>query len=78
MGEVYRARDARVGRDVAIKVSAERFGERFEREAHAIAVLNHPHICAVYDMGPDFLVMEYVDGWYESLSCSVVSLAGLA
>jgi len=62
MGEVYRARDPRVGRDVAIKVSAERFSERFEREARAIAALNHPNICTLYDVGPNYLVMEFVEG----------------
>jgi serine/threonine protein kinase len=53
MGEVYKARDTRLNRTVAVKVSAEQFSERFEREAHAIAALNHPHICTVYDVGPD-------------------------
>jgi Tol biopolymer transport system component len=62
MGEVYRARDPRLGRDVAIKVSAEQFSDRFEREARAIAALNHPHICTLHDVGPDYLVMELVDG----------------
>src|SRR5262245_59643061 len=62
MGEVYRARDTRVLRDVAIKNSAERFSERFEREARAIAALNHPNVCTLYDVGPDYLVMELVDG----------------
>jgi serine/threonine protein kinase len=62
MGEVYRARDTRLGRDVAIKVSAERFSERFEREAKAIAALNHPNICHLYDVGPNYLVMELVEG----------------
>jgi len=62
MGEVYRARDTRVGREVAIKISVEQFGERFEREAQAIASLNHPNICTLYDVGPDFLVMELVEG----------------
>src|SRR5260221_12196427 len=62
MGEVYRARDPRVGRDVAIKVSAEQFNERFEREARAIASLNHPNICTLYDVGPNYLVMELVEG----------------
>ena len=62
MGEVYRARDTRLGRDVAIKVCAEHFGERFSREAHAIAALNHSHICHLYDVGPNYLVMEYLDG----------------
>ncbi len=62
MGEVYRAHDPRVGRDVAIKTSAERFGERFEREARAIAALNHPNICTLFDVGPNYLVMELVEG----------------
>jgi Tol biopolymer transport system component/predicted Ser/Thr protein kinase len=62
MGEVYRARDTRLERDVAIKVSAEHFGERFNREAKAIAALNHSHICQVYDVGPNYLVMEYLEG----------------
>jgi eukaryotic-like serine/threonine-protein kinase len=62
MGEVYKARDPRLGRDVAIKVSAARFSERFEREARAIAALNHPNICQIYDVGPDYIVMELIDG----------------
>jgi serine/threonine-protein kinase len=62
MGEVYRARDPRLNRAVAIKVSAARFSARFEREAQAIAALNHPHICQVYDIGPDYLVMEFIEG----------------
>ena len=62
MGEVYRARDTRLHRDVAIKVSMERFTERFEREARAVAALNHPNICTLHDVGPDYLVMELVDG----------------
>ena len=72
MGEVYRARDTRLRRDVAIKVLAGNVAhradlrERFEREARIIAALNHPHICVVYDVGHqdgiDFLVMEYLDG----------------
>jgi len=62
MGEVYRARDTRLGRDVAIKVAQERFSARFEREARAIAALNHPNICTLYDVGPDYLVMELVEG----------------
>ena len=62
MGEVYRARDPRLGRNVAIKISAERFSERFDREARAVAALNHPNICTLYDVGPDYLVMEYVQG----------------
>src|ERR1035438_7151455 len=62
MGEVYLARDTRLRREVAIKVSAERFSERFEREARAIAALNHPNICTLYDVGPNYLVMELVEG----------------
>jgi serine/threonine protein kinase/Tfp pilus assembly protein PilF len=62
MGEVYRARDARLNRDVAIKVSGAQFSERFEREAKAIAALNHPNICQIYDIGSNYLVMELVDG----------------
>src|SRR5580704_8442596 len=62
MGEVYRARDTRLGRDVAIKISKEHFNERFEREAHAVAALNHPHICQLYDVGPNYLVMEFAEG----------------
>ena len=62
MGEVYKARDTRLDRLVAIKVSKTEFSERFEREAKAIAALNHPHICQLYDVGPNYLVMEYVDG----------------
>jgi serine/threonine protein kinase len=62
MGEVYKARDMRLAREVAIKVSAEWFTERFEREARATASLNHPNICTLYDVGSDHLVMEYVEG----------------
>jgi serine/threonine protein kinase/Tol biopolymer transport system component len=62
MGEVYRAHDSRLKRDVAIKVSTAQFSERFEREAQAIAALNHPNICQLYDVGPNYLVMEYIEG----------------
>jgi serine/threonine protein kinase len=62
MGDVYRATDARLNRTVAIKVSAAQFSARFEREAKSIAALNHPNICQIYDIGPNYLVMEYVDG----------------
>jgi serine/threonine protein kinase/Tol biopolymer transport system component len=73
MGEVYRARDTRLGRDVAIKVLPERFisspdfRQRFEREARAISSLQHPHICVLYDVGHDdaageYLVMECLEG----------------
>jgi serine/threonine protein kinase len=62
MGEVYRATDPRTGRDVAIKISAERFSDRFSREVHAVAALNHPNICTLYDVGPNYLVMELIEG----------------
>src|SRR2546426_3838566 len=72
MGEVYKARDPRLNRTVAIKVLPQHIADmperkqRFEREAQAIAALNHPHICVVYDVGQDngvdFIVMEYLEG----------------
>ena len=62
MGEVWKARDTRLGREVAVKMCAEQFSERFEREAQAIAALNHPHICQLYDVGANYLVMEYIEG----------------
>jgi Tol biopolymer transport system component/predicted Ser/Thr protein kinase len=62
MGEVYRARDPRMGRDVAIKLAAERFSDRFDREVRAVAALNHANICQIYDVGPNYLVMELVEG----------------
>lgn len=62
MGEVFRAIDTRLGRAVAIKTCREQFGDRFHREARAISALNHPHICTLYDVGPDYLIMELVEG----------------
>jgi serine/threonine-protein kinase len=62
MGVVYRAVDTRLGRPVAIKVSGERYSDHFEREARAVAALNHPNICTLYDVGPDYLVMEFIEG----------------
>jgi eukaryotic-like serine/threonine-protein kinase len=62
MGEVYRARDTRLPREAAIKVSAARFTERFTREAQIVASLNHPNISTIYDVGDDYLVMELVEG----------------
>src|SRR5262245_46715126 len=62
MGEVSRARDTRLDRSVAIKFSAATFSDRFEREARAVAALNHTHICTLYDVGPNYLVMELVEG----------------
>jgi len=62
MGEVYKARDTRLDRMVAINISKERFSERFGNEARAVAALNHAHICQRYDVGPDYLVMEFIEG----------------
>jgi eukaryotic-like serine/threonine-protein kinase len=62
MGEVWKARDTRLGRIVAIKLLKGQHSERFEQEARAVAALNHPNICQIYDIGPDYLVLEYVDG----------------
>lgn len=62
MGEVWKARDTRLNRLVAIKRLKGEHGRRFAREARAIAALNHPHICQIYDVGPDYLVMEYIEG----------------
>lgn len=62
MGEVYQARDTRLQRIVALKTSNQQFSERFEREARAVAALNHPNICTLHDVGPNYLVMEFVEG----------------
>ena len=62
MGEVFKARDTRLDRMVALKTSTAQFSERFECEARAIAALNHPNICQLYDVGPDYLVMEFIEG----------------
>ena len=62
MGEVYKAHDPSAGRDVAIKVSQAKFSDRFNREARAVAALNHPNNGMLYDDGPDYLVLEYVEG----------------
>jgi eukaryotic-like serine/threonine-protein kinase len=62
MGSVYKARETRIERIVAVKVSKAEFGQRFEREARAVGSLNHTNICHLYDVGPNYLVMEYVDG----------------
>jgi Tol biopolymer transport system component/predicted Ser/Thr protein kinase len=66
MGEVWRGRDTRLDRSVAIKIVAPEFAKRFEREAKSISALNHPHICTLYDVGPNYLVMELLEG--ESLA----------
>ena len=62
MGEVWKACDTRLDRIVAVKISQGIFDERFEREARAIAAVNHPNICQLYDVGPNYLVIEYVEG----------------
>ena len=62
MGEVWKARDTRLGRIVAVKRIKGRRNSRFEQEARAIAALNHTHICQIYDIGPDYLVLEYIEG----------------
>jgi serine/threonine protein kinase len=62
MGEVYKARDTRLERIVAIKQCNGVHKARFEKEARVIAALNHPHICQILDVGPGYLVMEYIDG----------------
>ncbi|MBI3209855.1 MAG: serine/threonine-protein kinase [Candidatus Solibacter usitatus] len=62
MGTVWKARDPRLGRYVAIKVARAQFTERFDREARAVAALNHNNICTLYDIGPNYLVMEYIEG----------------
>ena len=71
MGDVYRARDTRLDRTVAIKIVKREFSNRFEREARAISALNHPHICTLYDVGTEgdtsYLVMEHIEG--RHLAC---------
>src|SRR5271167_1054007 len=62
MGEVWKARDTRLDHIVAIKQLEGRHSARFHQEARAIAALNHPNICTLHDIGPDYLVMEYVEG----------------
>jgi serine/threonine-protein kinase len=78
MGNVYRARDTRLERLVAIKQLTAGFTEFFEREARAIAALNHPNICQVYDIGPDYLVLEYLDGTSPKGPLSVSQVMPLA
>src|SRR6185369_4171311 len=62
MGEVWKARDTRLGRIVAIKRLTAPHSDRFAQEARAIAALNHPHICQIHDIGSDYLVLEFIDG----------------
>ena len=67
MGEVWKARDTRLGRLVAIKKVKEQHSERFKQEARTIAALNHPYICQLHDIGEDYIVLEFVEG--KSLPC---------
>jgi len=67
MGEVWKARDTRLGSIVAIKKVKEQHNERFKQEARSIAALNYPYICQLFDVGPDYLFLEYVEG--KSLPC---------
>jgi serine/threonine protein kinase len=69
MGTVYRATDTRLDRPVALKMSRKLFDDRLEREARAISSLNHPHICTLHDIGPDYIVMEFVEG--ETLAARI-------
>jgi len=75
MGEIYKARDTRLDRTVAIKVLPEHIAKRedlrarFEREARAVASLNHPHICTLHDIGPGYMVMELIEG--ETLAARI-------
>jgi hypothetical protein len=86
MGEVWKARDTRVDRIVAIKFAQPGVAERFERETRAIAALNHPNICHLYDVGPDYLVMEFVEGeplrppgsWRALLDMAIAVAGGLS
>jgi serine/threonine protein kinase len=75
MGEVFRAVVTRLGRAVAVKVTQQQFSARFEREARAIASLNHPNICTLYDVGPNYLVMELVEG--ETLAARLARIFAL-
>ena len=76
MGEVWKARDPRVDRFVAIKCLRIEDAERFRREARAIAALNHPHICQLYDVGPDYLTSRWDAGptRLARLNGSIVSI----
>jgi eukaryotic-like serine/threonine-protein kinase len=71
MGKVFRAVDTRLGRAVAIKIAHAQFSDRFEREARTISALNHANICTLYDVGPNYLVMELVQG--ETLAAQLKS-----
>jgi len=72
MGEVYRAVDRRLPREIAIKTSQQRFSERFAREAKVIASLNHPNICTLFDVGPNYLVMEMIEALVQARTWRVM------
>ncbi len=78
MGQVFEARDTRLGREVAIKTSHEEFTGRFQREARTISALNHPNICTLYDVGPNYLVMELVQGAVLAGPVSIDTAIGYA
>jgi serine/threonine protein kinase len=75
MGEVYKARDTRLDRSVAVKVLPEPIAQRedararFEREARAVAALNHPNICTLHHIGPNYMMMEMIEG--ETLAARI-------
>jgi Tol biopolymer transport system component/tRNA A-37 threonylcarbamoyl transferase component Bud32 len=78
MGEVWKARDTRLDRTVALKCAQAQFTERFEREARAVATLNHPNICQLYDVGENYIVMEFIDGAPLAAPSSVRKLLDIA
>jgi eukaryotic-like serine/threonine-protein kinase len=78
MGAVWRARDTRLDRIVAVKKTSGQHSERFNQEARSIAALNHPHICHLYDVGPDYLVLEYVEGAVLKGPLPIAQAIGLA
>lgn len=78
MGAVWKARDSRLNRIVALKQLKEPHGSRFQQEARAIAALNHPHICQIFDIGPDYLVLECVEGGPLQVGLPVAEAVRLA
>ena len=78
MGEVYKARDTRLDRAVAIKILPDSFArdaqlkDRFEREARTISQLSHPNICTLFDVGENYLVMELLEGQTTPIDCHAV------
>jgi serine/threonine protein kinase len=78
MGEVWKARDTRLEPVVAVKFAHAQFTERFEREARAVAALNHPNIAQIYDVGENYIVMEYVEGGAVAAPSSFRKLLDIA